>query len=146
MLQIHQDTVRNLFKVSLVEEPQPAAPPPPRAAGVTAFQPAVPSAYVAGGGGSCGGGAAGGQPGAPVGAAGGRARGPASAAGRARLPGASPAGPGGRPERAVPLREREKVQALPRGSGVEPRYRAGGGRPVAGEAFRQGTSGATVDP
>jgi preprotein translocase subunit SecA len=81
MLQIHHDTVRNLFKVSLVEEPQPAAPPPPRAAGVTAFQPAVPSAFAAGVGAGAAGGAGASRTPGTVGAgsgslaAGGRARG-----------------------------------------------------------------------
>jgi preprotein translocase subunit SecA len=84
MLRIHQETVRNLFKVSLVEEPQPAPPPLPRAAGMTAFQPAVPSAYAAGvGAGAAGGGGTGGAgtPGAAPGgfAPGGRARGAAGA-------------------------------------------------------------------
>jgi len=44
MAQMQKDTVRNLFKVSLVEEPAPAAPA--QAARTTAFRPTAPSAYA----------------------------------------------------------------------------------------------------
>jgi preprotein translocase subunit SecA len=45
MGQIRKDTVRNLFKVSLVEEPAPAAPVANQR--TTAFRPQTPSAYAA---------------------------------------------------------------------------------------------------